>query len=360
MRRFGMLLVAALLAWGWGAQTAGAAPRKVLAELFTATTCSPCWAPDNFYFYQWLPSYGGADMIVTVAYHVWWPAPGNDPMYLANPTPVQTRTNYYMGGTRYVPRMYVDGFLDGTNAYATWPGLIEPRFLDPSPISIALTGTRNGNTLSMNARIYGDLPVVTTNWRIHWVVAESGISANQNSPSGYVPFIHHVAHRAMIPADGSGTPFTISQGQTVDVPQVIVLDPSWVAAECRVVVFVQNMADRKVQNAEEIRVDAITAVHAGDPPLPVRPSLEGNFPNPFNPGTEISFALPAGGPVRLRIYSLLGEAVRTLLEETRSAGTHTVRWDGRTDGGGDAPSGVYICEMTSGGVRQAHKMMLLR
>jgi hypothetical protein len=359
MKRMLLLAVALFAGLSLLSREASAVPRKVLAELFTSTTCAPCYNPDYFYFYQWLPNYGGAEQIVTLAYHVWWPSPGNDPMYLANTIPVQARVNYYMPPTLYVPRMYIDGFVDGGSGYTSWPGAIEARFLDASPISITLTGTRNGNTLNMNARIYAEGAVSSANWRVHWVVVESEISEPQNSGSGYVPFVHHVAHRNMYP-DANGSAITISQGQTVDIPRTITLNTGWVANHCKVIVFVQNNTDKKVQNAEVINVDMLTDVSPGGGEIPAAFSLSQNYPNPFNPTTTISFALSEESYVSLKVFNLLGEEVRTLVAETRAAGNYEVTWDGKTNSGKDATSGVYLYQMIAGKFRETRKMTLTR
>ena len=249
MKKLGMLfgVVAMLIVL----QTAAfSATRRVLVEIQTSTTCAPCYAADVFYFQNWLPNYGGASEVVTLSYHVWWPTPGDDPIYLANINPIQTRINYYSGGgSTYAPRAYIDGFIDGTSNYNGWPGAVDGRFLDFSPISITLTGSRNGNTLNVNAAIFAEQAVNSSTWRVHWALVESQISAPQNSGSGYVPFTHDFAHRNMYP-DGNGSPITITQGQTVNIPRTITLNSSWVAANCRVIVFVQNNTDKKVQNVQ--------------------------------------------------------------------------------------------------------------
>lgn len=329
------------------------AVRKVVTEMFTSTTCAPCYAADNYYYHTWLPNYGGADQIVNIAYHVWWPSPGNDPMYLANPTPVQVRNSYYQPSGAYAPRMFIDGFIDGTSNYSSWPGAIEPRFIDPSPIAITLTGTRNGSTLNMHAEIYAEMPVNSSNWRVHWVVVESGISEPQNSPSGYVPFIHNFAHRAMYP-DANGSPISISQGQTVSIDRTITLNTNWVASNCHVIVFVQNNTDKKMQNAEIIQVSSLVGVN-DPPPIPAEFSLKQNHPNPFNPRTTIQFTMAKEEFVTLRVYNLLGQEVKTLVNEVRRAGTHEVVFDQA-----DLPSGLYTYEMVAGVFRETRKMILLK
>jgi hypothetical protein len=67
-----------------------------------------------------------------------------------------------------------------------------------------------------------------------------------------------------------------------------------------------------------------------------------NYPNPFNPETEIRFFLDKERPVELKIYNLLGQAVRTLAAGELEQGYHTMMWDGRNQKGIQVPSGIYI------------------
>ncbi|RMG68138.1 MAG: hypothetical protein D6715_03045, partial [Calditrichaeota bacterium] len=70
--------------------------------------------------------------------------------------------------------------------------------------------------------------------------------------------------------------------------------------------------------------------------------LHPNYPNPFNPETVIEFELPAAQQVRLEVLDVLGRRVRLLLQGYLPAGTHQVRWDGRTESGREAAAGTYF------------------
>lgn len=86
-----------------------------------------------------------------------------------------------------------------------------------------------------------------------------------------------------------------------------------------------------------------------------------NFPNPFNPATTLRFALPREARVSLKIYNLLGESVRTLMDqERRSAGYHAVVWDGRDDVGTAVASGLYVVQFRAEGVVRTRKILLLK
>ncbi len=85
-----------------------------------------------------------------------------------------------------------------------------------------------------------------------------------------------------------------------------------------------------------------------------------NHPNPFVSQTSIRYALPNGGQVRLKIYSLLGEEIATLVEQFQQAGVFSIVWDGKDRNGRLVAPGVYIGRLESGGVVDIKKMILLQ
>jgi hypothetical protein len=92
-----------------------------------------------------------------------------------------------------------------------------------------------------------------------------------------------------------------------------------------------------------------------------QPVIEGNYPNPFNPSTTISFSLPASSSVSLSVYNLKGQLVRTLLSNTDlSSGKHSVIWDGLDNHGRSVSSGVYFCRLSSGSSHAIRKMLLAK
>jgi hypothetical protein len=88
--------------------------------------------------------------------------------------------------------------------------------------------------------------------------------------------------------------------------------------------------------------------------------LAQNIPNPFNPSTTIRFSLAARERATVVVYDTSGRRVRTLLDETRSAGDHDVHWDGRDANGRSVSSGVYFYRLTAGTVIESKKMVLLK
>ncbi len=98
----------------------------------------------------------------------------------------------------------------------------------------------------------------------------------------------------------------------------------------------------------------------GQPAVPERFALGGNYPNPFNPTTRISFDLPMSSRVLLRIHDVRGMGIRTLVSGAMAAGFHAVTWDGKDDRGGSVPSGVYFYRIETEGFVDTRKMLLLK
>jgi glucose/arabinose dehydrogenase len=105
----------------------------------------------------------------------------------------------------------------------------------------------------------------------------------------------------------------------------------------------------------------IVAAASGEgPPLPTRPWLGQNLPNPFNPSTRIPFHVPSAGDVSLTVHDLAGRRVRTLVDGPLEAGEHAVTWDGRAASEADLPGGVYLARLTTVDGTSRRKLMLVR
>jgi subtilisin family serine protease len=87
--------------------------------------------------------------------------------------------------------------------------------------------------------------------------------------------------------------------------------------------------------------------------------LEPARPNPSQGSVEIAYGLPVESPVSLKIYDLSGRRIRTLVSGREKAGYREVAWDGRADGGGRVPSGVYLYRLTAGSFSAVRKLVIL-
>jgi hypothetical protein len=94
--------------------------------------------------------------------------------------------------------------------------------------------------------------------------------------------------------------------------------------------------------------------------LPPQTALGRNYPNPFNPTTNISFTLAQSGPASLKIYNAKGQMVRQLTNAEYNAGQHHLVWDGRDTKGRPVSSGLYFYRLQTKDFSQSHKMILMK
>ena len=99
----------------------------------------------------------------------------------------------------------------------------------------------------------------------------------------------------------------------------------------------------------------LTDVKQGNTNIPQNYSLLQNYPNPFNPSTYIKYQLAKSGFVSLKIYDILGNEVRTLVNETKNAGSYKVKFDGS-----DLSSGIYFYQLKTNNYTATKKLMLLK
>lgn len=94
--------------------------------------------------------------------------------------------------------------------------------------------------------------------------------------------------------------------------------------------------------------------------IPLTYAISHNYPNPFNPTTTIKYQLPQMSDVKLVIYNVLGQKMRTLINKQVEAGHHSVVWDGRNDSGRQVATGVYVYRFQAADYARTMKMLMLR
>jgi len=92
-----------------------------------------------------------------------------------------------------------------------------------------------------------------------------------------------------------------------------------------------------------------------DKGIPATFSLSQNYPNPFNPTTVIHYTVPKTSLVNLSVFNLLGQEVKTLVNEEKSPGEYEVRFDGS-----NLPSGIYFYRLVAGDFVKTMKMLLMK
>jgi len=97
-----------------------------------------------------------------------------------------------------------------------------------------------------------------------------------------------------------------------------------------------------------------------EPIVPIVTELLGNYPNPFNPDTNIQFNMSEAGLVTIEIYNVRGQRIRSLVNDQFDAGTHSVIWNGRDDNGREVSSGLYLYIMRTGDYHSVRRMTLMK
>jgi hypothetical protein len=103
-----------------------------------------------------------------------------------------------------------------------------------------------------------------------------------------------------------------------------------------------------------------TKINARGQTVPDQFELLQNYPNPFNPTTEISYNIESSAQVSLEVYNILGQKVKTLVNEKQDAGNYSVVWDSRDDNGDFVASGVYFYRLNAGDFTASKKMLLMK
>lgn len=187
--------------------------------------------------------------------------------------------------------------------------------------------------------LYAEAAAGSTNPITHWVMLYS-----TNAPALYFGYVLSWPSFVSLPD---------SVGTTNDSVR-IVIDPSGLAAG----VHRDTVLFEVLGTDQPVRLPVELLVSAGDT-LPPAVSVY-NYPNPFNPETQIVFALPAQARVTLSIFNVLGEYVATLVDRDLPSGEQRFTWDGHTKAGTWASSGVYFYRLTVDDIVRTGKMMMVR
>ena len=89
-------------------------------------------------------------------------------------------------------------------------------------------------------------------------------------------------------------------------------------------------------------------------------SLSQNYPNPFNPETTIQYNIPIRSHVTIEVYNILGQKIRTLVDELKSVGDFQTTWDGNDSNGVKVSTGIYFYRFRAGDFTETKKMIILK
>ena len=111
---------------------------------------------------------------------------------------------------------------------------------------------------------------------------------------------------------------------------------------------------------EAFTIGTITDVKHESNAIPVSFAVSQNYPNPFNPSTLINYSLPKSSLVTIKIYNILGQEIKTLINSEHQPGYYSIQWNGDNNYGHSVASGIYIYRVTAGQYAKSMKMMLLK
>ena len=155
-------------------------------------------------------------------------------------------------------------------------------------------------------------------------------------------------------------PYTLEAGNSISLN--VVVDLPVVNVNREIVtdeIYIESEVESKIVT---LNFDTSLNTDAGDDLVISTPELIGNYPNPFNPITKISFNLPLDADVTITVYNMKGQKIKTLFNEMKTAGRHQIEWNGTNDDNKSVSSGLYFYEMKINQIDyiSVKKMMLLK
>lgn len=344
------VFAAILLLLGLSIESNSQAVRKVLFEEWTSSTCGPC-ASNNPILNAFIEAH--ADTITAVKYHVGWPSPGNDPMYLHNPVESYDRRYYY--GVNAVPWLNVDGVINDVWPFSTanFQSAMVQRLGVPTPVSVTVNDLRipgDSNKATVVVNILSNLP--TGNYYLRVMTVEKKII--YSTPPGtngetIFPEVFRKSHPGSL-----GTVLPTTAG-TYTYVFTYKMNPVWIDSMIYTIAFIQNDVNKECLNSFKAIDYNVTGTPVNTGTVPKHFSLSQNYPNPFNPSTNIKFTMPKDGFVTLKVYDMIGSEVKTLVEGNHKAGIYNIYFEGS-----ELASGVYFYRLSTGDFTDTKKMILVK
>ncbi len=160
--------------------------------------------------------------------------------------------------------------------------------------------------------------------------------------------------------DGGMTWNNIVRNYQADSDSISWLVPNISASSCKIRITESGQSDMGLSFESDSVSVAEGGAKAKMPAVPLEFGLEQNYPNPFNPSTTIKYQLARQSDVSLKIYSVTGELVKTLVGGVEQPGYYTVKWNGENNNGKEISSGVYFYQLEAGSFESMEKMLLLK
>jgi hypothetical protein len=334
-----------------------AIPRNVLLEFSTGTWCQycPCGEATAESILSTYPN------TVVIAYH----GMNNDPFDFFYGWEIRV----FLGFTAYPT-----GIIDRTNTpgnpnvtYNLWSERVGNRYTNSANADVNLVITSknyNSTTRYLNLTVY-TTPTYSMNgiYMINFVFTENNViypqTGNTSCPGG-TNYNHKWIARSMINGPYGDTLIngTWNANQTLTKSISAKVDSNWVESNCNINIFVRKdsstLSQGNVMQALKTSVTNPSGI-TNQNSIPLNFELKQNFPNPFNPKTNIIFSVPKDEDASLNIYDLRGTLVTTYFNGFIKAGIYNIDFDGS-----NLSSGIYFYRLKAGEFSETKKMMLIK
>lgn len=330
-------------------ETYTTAKQNVLLEIGTGGWCQYCPGAAM-----------GADDLHAGGYNVAIVENHNGDPYATN---ISNGRNTYYGISGY-PTAIFDGvvsYVGGSNSqslFGAYLPIVQEREVIKTPVDIEIFGSMERDTYNLLVKVHKTGRIIRPNLVLHVAITESDIAYNWQGQT-HLSFVN----RNMLPGlDGTPVDLMNLNSPYLEVELPLVMGATWVSENCELVAWVQDLESKEVLQASKVMLsDLLAPVSAEDNLIsPFVTALNSNYPNPFNPTTTISFSLAQAGDTQLGIYNLKGQLVRSLVNDVRNAGNHSVVWDGKDNNGNTVSSGIYYYKMTAGKYSSTKKMIMMK
>ena len=232
-----VILITILLTFG----TTEAGDRMMIIEFFTSSTCGPC-ASNNPIMTAFIQAQD-PDKLASIGFHMSWPSPGNDPMYLHNPTDNDARRNFY--GVNAIPAGFYDGLISIPLPYSqsNLQSYFNSRKDILSPVTIIVRDSTYGDSVKVKVHVYCETYLENPNATMYMAVYEENI--HYSSPpgtNGETDF--HWVMRKMLPL-ATGTSLYLTPGYYNVFEFKYKMNPVWAANKIKNLVYIQSQATGK-------------------------------------------------------------------------------------------------------------------
>ena len=234
----------------------------------------------------------------------------------------------------------------GPNVLSRYAGLYVGKVNVPSQMELNIGFTVVGNSVNISATVNLLEDITTTTNRILFILTHN--FDDTQTPSYFASVVRYQEQIFNLNTAG--------QERTYN--QTLQLSPAWNRDLINIIVIVQTFAgNREIHQAA---MESLSNVSEKEETMIPLTRLNENFPNPFNPFTNISFVLEKNSNVRLDIFNIRGQLVRTLINSSFESGEHILSWNGLDEQNIPAGSGIYFYRLKADDFTDTKRMNLIK